>query len=175
MFNYLIEDLSVHGTIQIESVPSIGVPSFSLPISVAVSFPGSQFSGSSSKWQTKSKNASSLESSVEHKGPLFPLTRTSKPPKLRVERSTWITSKSEFPSIATGITPCPLILKQLGSLPGLMSIATCLILLILNIILSEPFWSDTNKLPCVSNFRPSTLQDRKKIVQFSYYNDLSHF
>ena len=41
-----------------------------------------------------------------------------------VAGSTCVTSKSALPRMATGITPWPSLLKQLGSLPGLMSMAT---------------------------------------------------
>ena len=79
---------------------------------------------SSSNWQTNSRNPCPLENSPWHKGPFLPLIRTSSPAKNRALVSISSTSKVSLARIATGITPCPLMLKQFESLPGLMSIST---------------------------------------------------
>jgi len=53
----------------------------------------------------------------------LPFTATAAPSRATVPTSICVTSKSALPKIATGMTPCSLLLKQLGSLPGLISIS----------------------------------------------------
>jgi len=50
-------------------------------------------------------------------GKATPLTRTSRPANFRLATSTSVTSKATLPKMATEITPFPLMLMQLESLP----------------------------------------------------------
>ncbi len=54
----------------------------------------------------------------------MPTTLTAILSSFTVAASTCVTSKSTLPRMATGIAPWPLLLKQLGSLSGLMSMST---------------------------------------------------